>query len=261
MRGNVESRGVRRSFANMVRETHLIESFDTYTNFGIVTSRIDAVCSGDVTSVHMTDMISVGLSSLVFENEWIVDTGSTNYMTSHMDLFDIRRNNIKFLSVWLLNGTKFVVTHIGSCDLGDGCILHDILLVSDFAYNLISMYKPTNDLSCSGEQVGGLYFLKNSPVSQESRVRVSPMAAASDATDDMTLHKRFMHASLDKLKILLLSNCNESCAKDCHICPLAKQTRLAFPIDRNHALESFVLLHMNVWGPFVLLLMIVIVIS
>ena len=44
-----------------------------------------------------------------------------------------------------------------------------------------------------------------------------------------------------------LQNC---CAKDCIVCPLAKQKRLPFPFDNKRAFHSFDLFHMDVWGPF-----------
>ena len=40
------------------------------------------------------------------------------------------------------------------------------------------------------------------------------------------------------------------CAKDCIVCPLAKQKRLPFPFDNKRVVHSFDLVHMDVWGPF-----------
>lgn len=72
-----------------------------------------------------------------------------------------------------------------------------------------------------------------------------PTTANSRTTIDMIWHLRLGHASPDKLKQLSISN-NKICVKNSHICPLAKQTRLAFPINRTCALELFSLVHLDV---------------
>lgn len=36
----------------------------------------------------------------------------------------------------------------------------------------------------------------------------------------------------------------------CHICPLAKQTKLPFSVSNNHATHIFDLIHVDLWGPY-----------
>lgn len=81
--------------------------------------------------------------------------GATNHMTSRANLLvKIRPNNINFSHVCMPNGVTSVVTHICSCNnhiftsVGNNHILHDVLIVSDFQYNLISVSKLTTIWSC-----------------------------------------------------------------------------------------------------------------
>lgn len=36
----------------------------------------------------------------------------------------------------------------------------------------------------------------------------------------------------------------------CHVCPLARQTKLPFPVSHNKSSAVFDLLHVDVWGPY-----------
>ena len=65
-------------------------------------------------------------------------------------------------------------------------------------------------------------------------------------------HSRLGYPSDVKLQSLsnvfpFLQNC---CAKQCTVCPLAKQKRLPFPFNNKMCDFPFDLVHMDVWGPF-----------
>ena len=48
--------------------------------------------------------------------------------------------------------------------------------------------------------------------------------------------------------VLMLPSFSDKCTNICTICPLAKQKRLSFPSHNNLCVESFSLIHVDVWG-------------
>ncbi|KAJ0049052.1 hypothetical protein Pint_16420 [Pistacia integerrima] len=66
-------------------------------------------------------------------------------------------------------------------------------------------------------------------------------------------HKRLGHVPIAKLKyysVIKHAFVKDDHAFDCHICPLAKQTRMPFTASQNRASAPFTLIHMDVWGPY-----------
>lgn len=60
----------------------------------------------------------VGTIFGISKSYWIVDTGTTDHMTSHKDwLFDLKVNSTTSIYIHLPNGVRSIVTHIGSCTL------------------------------------------------------------------------------------------------------------------------------------------------
>ncbi|XP_019229239.1 PREDICTED: uncharacterized protein LOC109210292 [Nicotiana attenuata] len=81
------------------------------------------------------------------------------------------------------------------------------------------------------------------------------ISVSQDTIKLETWHQRLGHLPMEKLKRidkfknLHTSNRSSDCAM-CPVCPLARQTRLPFPISTSRAKAPFDLLHANVWGPF-----------
>ncbi|XP_075084997.1 uncharacterized protein LOC142168238 [Nicotiana tabacum] len=72
---------------------------------------------------------------------WIIDSEASDHMTSDKSLlFNIQTLPIPYL-VSLPNGYKIKITNIGSLTLSPDLILHNVLYVPSFHYNLISVYK------------------------------------------------------------------------------------------------------------------------
>ncbi|XP_019256390.1 PREDICTED: uncharacterized protein LOC109234787 [Nicotiana attenuata] len=72
---------------------------------------------------------------------WIIDSGASDHMTSTKSLlFNVQTLPVPYL-VSLPNGYKVKVTNIGSLALLPDLILHNVLYVPSFQYNLISVYK------------------------------------------------------------------------------------------------------------------------
>ena len=63
---------------------------------------------------------------------------------------------------------------------------------------------------------------------------------------------RLGHPSFNKLLPLrdVLPSFSDKLSNVCTICPLAKQKKLSFPSHNNLCVESFSLIHVDVWGPY-----------
>ena len=68
---------------------------------------------------------------------WVIDTGATDHIVHFVHLFT------KFTTVScvvaLPNGETAMVTHIGSITLSSNLILHNVLCVPSFSFNLLSV--------------------------------------------------------------------------------------------------------------------------
>lgn len=65
-------------------------------------------------------------------------------------------------------------------------------------------------------------------------------------------HRRLGHPSQQILRFLKLdtSSKGDGILAHCHVCPLAKQTRLTFPISTTRASMMFDVVRMDLWGPY-----------
>jgi hypothetical protein len=96
-----------------------------------------------------------------------------------------------------------------------------------------------------GKQHKGLYYFV--PQSESP----SPAAHSVSSPSDITWHQRLGHPS--KAPSQLLSKQIPSFIFGsphlCEICPLAKQSRLPFPLSSIQSLHPFDLIHCDIWGP------------
>ena len=107
--------------------------------------------------------------------------------------------------------------------LPNGCIMQDL---------------PTGRIIDSGEQRGGLYYMK--PLK-----KLPDFFHVSSNTD--LWHMRFGHPSSSHLKLTsLLFSFNMSTHNNCNICPIAKQTRLPFTSSAINTQRPFDLLHCDI---------------
>ncbi|XP_021737707.1 uncharacterized protein LOC110704224 [Chenopodium quinoa] len=87
--------------------------------------------------------------------------------------------------------------------------------------------------------------------SRESHAHVCNSRCLSAVDDAELWHLRLGHLPFSQIKSIVL-NCNVSiCLQNtiCQVCPLAKQTRLAFHTSSIQTSSVFELLHIDVWGP------------
>lgn len=81
--------------------------------------------------------------------------------------------------------------------------------------------------------------------------RISLMTKGS-SSQCMLWHMKMGHPSFKVLKQLFVVNKDADMLlhNECPMCPLAKQTRIPFPVSVSRASFPFDLLHLDVWGPY-----------
>ena len=89
-------------------------------------------------------LVSVNSSST---SSWILDTGATDHIVSHMSLFtDLKPSNVTTIN--LPNGVASPITHTGTVIFYSQLTLKDVLCVPSFNLNLISASKLAKDQNC-----------------------------------------------------------------------------------------------------------------
>ena len=160
-------------------------------------------------------------------------------------------------------------------------MLSNVLHVPQFHHNLLSIHKLAKDTDCEvvfkpescvitstktkdvlgvGKMNQGLYYLSfdvpmtsGKAMSGQASKQVKMPGDSPTAVSTYSLwHKRLGHASLSKMKrIPELKLCTEQHMDQvCLTCPMAKMTRLPFPVSTSHASKRFDLVHTDIWGPY-----------
>lgn len=81
-------------------------------------------------------------------DDWIVDTGATNHMTSNLSVLVNVKAAVPNLTVNLPTGSKATVTHTGDLQLKNVLNLLNVLYVPFFTHNLLSIHKLSEDNDC-----------------------------------------------------------------------------------------------------------------
>ncbi|CAL8156129.1 unnamed protein product [Prunus armeniaca] len=199
---------------------------------------------------------------------WILDSGATDHMT-----FDKR--SFKYMTtahqkcVATANGTTAVVTGAGTVDLTPSLSLHHCLLVPLLLHHLLSIPQVTEQLDCvvlmypffcllqdiqtkeiirRGTKREGLYYVDDVVPGRANAVQAS---RTSHLQEVWLLHCRLGHVSFSYLRHMLPSKFHEINESDlhCEVCILAKSHRASFPSSKNKSLLPFELVHLDVWGP------------
>ena len=208
---------------------------------------------------------------------WIIDSGATDHICSNRDLF------LSFTSlnqphfIGLPDGHHATVSFIGDIQLHDSIILHRVLYVPSFKYNIISIPKFTKHLNTFviftdeecllqdpsskneialgvfGKKVNDLYVIDHRTIKYSlsfccpfpSRTCFNVINKPSNT---LLWHKRLGHLSFSKLKQLSLvpSHCNDFVFDSCLTCSQAKQPCLSFPKSISHTRHPFDLVHIDV---------------
>ena len=90
---------------------------------------------------------------------WVIDTGATDHIVHSVHLF----TNFTAIStnVELPNGETVVVTHLGSISLSATLVLHNVLYVPSFSFNLLPVSQLTQSSSCYLIFLANLCFIQD----------------------------------------------------------------------------------------------------
>ena len=210
-------------------------------------------------------------------NDWIIDTSAIDHMAHSVSCLTTITSIINTF-VYIPNGEKALVTHIGTVHISDNLILYGVLCVPSFTFNLISISQLTKSLFCClvflgsfcfiqdlanwniirlGKATKGLYLLHHrvpppSVLVVSSRIFVSVPSVKFNSVQADLWHFRLGHPSYAKLSLLnnLVSvlPANKTICYD--ICHFSKQKRLSFPTSHHVSHCVFDLVHCDLWGAF-----------
>ncbi|XP_070017420.1 uncharacterized protein [Nicotiana sylvestris] len=174
----------------------------------------------------------------------MADSGATHHITSSLDLLNESNHTIKTSTdrVHLPTGGQADITHVGSAKLFNGETISNVLYVPDFKFNLLGRVQGI------GRENEGLYVLRSDSDDDELIKRIKAVHAAESARRDSLWYMRLGHPSLATMKniVELYDSINNRVQNKFHICPLAKQTRLQFPLSSSRAEAPFHLLKSEV---------------
>ena len=211
---------------------------------------------------------------------WIVDSGATCHMCNNKALLEDFVEFDETVDVMLGDGKVLHATGSGTVSvhtvLANGklqeCILHNVLLVPNLSYNLISVSKVTEagksisfeetqcNISCAdgkviatAKKVGCLYYLDFQPTSECSNAMVNERTKLSN---EMLWHQRYGHLGVQSLKKLandkLVKGFNFDAKKNlefCEACTQGKLHRCSFPTSgATWASEPLGLVHSDLCG-------------
>jgi len=183
--------------------------WDTYISYFIFVKH-EALCI-----FHITYIIIDNPCDKV--KSWIIDTSAIDHMISTMSLFTFI-NAVISSRVKLPNENYATVTHIGTVQLFEHPILHNVLCVSSFSFNLIYVRKLIKTLNCYliflenscfiqffarrtigvGRLQGGLFYLMHKPILHSAKAFSLSIKNASINI----WHYKLGHLSRSRMKML-----------------------------------------------------------
>lgn len=233
--------------------------------------------SSDASPATWSSANTVHLAGTLFNSQssantshWIVDSGATDHITTHLDMLinPVKCNALLHLP----NGNTINVTHVGSVRLISGLILNQVLCVPGFTHNLLSISKLLKDtnltavfsgVSCYiqdptwkreleiGKIKNGLYVFSSSLMSSTANSDSSLSWCNSISTTNVT--SNIWHARLGHVPASVLQQLSVKCTstfQDCDSCHFSKQFVLPFPSSSACSTELFQLVHADMWGPY-----------
>ncbi|GKB75768.1 ribonuclease H-like domain-containing protein [Tanacetum coccineum] len=198
---------------------------------------------------------------------WIIDSGASQHMNyTILNMFNVVEVSKLNMTVGHPNGTKAVVTHVGSLRLTDKIVIHDVLVVPGYEVSLLSVHKLSKDNKyrvifdenvCviqdsvirtqvgTGSESNGLYFLNTGKRLVNNNIEVCCLSKC-------IWHNRLGHPADQVLSILKTKLDFEKDNTDnvCDVCHKAKQTREPFPLSEHKSKALGQLVHLDVWGPY-----------
>ncbi|RVW15025.1 Retrovirus-related Pol polyprotein from transposon RE2 [Vitis vinifera] len=188
-----------------------------------------ATKSASVTSVAQTGNASARLTHTSFLGPWILDSNTSDHISSNKDLFSSITTTSALPIVTLANGSQTVTKGIGLAHPLPSLPLTFVLYTLECSFNLISISKITRTLNCS--------------------ITFSDKFVTPEYGEDDWHRTRLGHPRLSKFQKMVPPFSSLS-SLACESCQLGKHTRVSFPKRLNNRAKShFELVHTDVWGP------------
>ncbi|MCH79609.1 retrovirus-related Pol polyprotein from transposon TNT 1-94 [Trifolium medium] len=264
------------------------EQYDKLVNL-LQTSNAGA-SSSNPAQVNVVQHHHSGISCLAYslsmisssQDNWIIDSGASDHICSSITYF-ASYHEIDPVQVKMANGSISYAKIAGTVQFSRDFYLHDVLLVTDFTFNLISVSKLSDPskyivlfdgVYCyiqekmslkmigSGELLNGLYYLKtsfktNPIIKPATTIQANTNHIPTHTTSNCSIpsqaiwHFRFGHLSNKRLLNMKhdFPIVNIDHGSICDICHLAKHRKLSFNSSVNKATKCGELLHFDIWGP------------
>lgn len=230
-------------------------------------------CSGLFAGTHC-------LLSYTSTDDWILDSGASDYMCHDLTLFDTYSEILEENSyITIPDGSKIKVTHMGTVKINDYITLRNVLFVPTFKFNLIYVLKLCRDENCIvqfssngctiqsqsmqvpqhfGNVQHGLYLAAGkintdcSTLCSDSAEHFAHNVTSSKLEDAKLLHLRMGHVPFQQLNFIEDGMPGQELSDQflCTVCPQARQQHLPFPNSEIRSAKCFELLHVDTWGPF-----------
>jgi len=184
---------------------------------------------------------------------WIIDSEATNHVASSVHWFKTY-SQIDHVVIHFPNGTTVTAYHSETVELSPCFVLHNVLYVPFFHFNLISISKLVSTLrylltfafdSCKIQEVNSLRMIDLAKLRKSTHLpfnnAVIKHTTAIPITTSNLWHFGLGHLSGNKLNILCLTYPFISRHADeiCDVCHLAKQRRLSYLLSLNKASKIF----------------------
>ncbi|KAI0493314.1 hypothetical protein KFK09_027591 [Dendrobium nobile] len=220
---------------------------------------------------HNEDYNTEPTSALFTSNEWFLDSGASAHLTSDSTQLQQSQPYQGSNQIVLGNGQQLPIQNTGKGILptpSGSLQLANLNLVSNLAFNLLSVHKLTTDNNClitfssngyeikdrtnhrlllTGPVIDGLYPLKAAGHSNKQLALLSVQHIPD------LWHRRLGHPSIQTLRLITKSHNDiviSTKLNNCNSCKMAKSHRLHKPPSQTTSTSPFFLVHSDVWGPF-----------
>ena len=203
-------------------------------------------------------------SSCTFDSRlWILDTGASDHMSSKSTFLHDLRPLAYPMMVNLPNGTKVQVTQSGSLRITDGMVLHNVLLVPEFQFNLLSIRRLCDQLRSTvqfsdtrvllqapsqrkpvviGKDYKGLYVL-DKRLFAESGSTAQHGRFCSNVSSSVSFdiwHQRLGHMSCNKMRLVPGATFYSTAINNFVVKSILRLNSLGFPfLSTNPCLMKF----------------------
>ena len=194
------------------------------------------------------------------------------------NLINVARKDHKIV---IPDGNTLNVMKVGDICLTKDLFLKNVLFVPEIQFNLILVSKLTLDNKISlffttnafyvqdllmkrllplGNLYNGLYYTlakDHQKVHEDKYTLNNRHIAITASCTDMTTHVKLLNLRIryipfSRLKVMYPDLDTKTLQENliCSICPIARQTRLAFSLSYIKSTSAFELLHVDIWGPY-----------